>query len=99
MAEVVLMGIGLNLTKMHLFWLLLYLFVCTNSKLCNPYENINVFHCVLFHTILTVAQNTWRGNFTIIPECYSVYSVVFPSVPPWGVFWAPQVILLKVSIQ
>ena len=33
----VLMGIGLNLTNMHLFWLLFYSFVCKNSKLCNTY--------------------------------------------------------------
>ena len=36
------------------------------------------FHCAFSHTILTVAQNTQRGNFTIIPECYNVYLVVFP---------------------
>ena len=37
------MGIGLNSTNKHLFWLLLYSFFCKNSKLCNTYENVNVF--------------------------------------------------------
>ena len=40
------------------------------------------FHCLFFHTTLTVAQNTQRANFTIIPECHSVNLVVFLSVPP-----------------
>ena len=35
------------------------------------------FHCVFFHIILTVVQNTQRTNFAIIPKCYSVYLVVF----------------------
>ena len=29
------------------------------------------------HNILTVPQNTQRCNFHIIPECYSVFSVIF----------------------
>ena len=43
-----------------------------------------MFVFVFFHTILTVAQNTWIANLTIIPERYIVYLVVFPSVPPLG---------------
>ena len=35
------------------------------------------FYCIFFHTILIVAQNAQRYNFTIIPECYSVSSVMF----------------------
>ena len=35
------------------------------------------FHCVFFHTILTVAQNTWIGKLTIIAECYGVSLVIF----------------------
>ena len=48
------------------------------------------FHCLFFHVILTVAQNTQRANVTIIPECYNVSLVVFSSVPSLGVFWEPQ---------
>ena len=46
------------------------------------------FHCIFIHTILTVAQNTLRVNFTVIPECYSIYLVVFPypSNNPIGLF-------------
>ena len=44
---------------------------------------MNVFAFVFFHTILTVAQNTQIAYLSIIPECYSVYLVVFfQSVPP-----------------
>ena len=36
--------------------------VCVNnSKLVNTYENINVYAFVFFHTILTMAQNTWTA--------------------------------------
>ena len=45
------------------------------------------FHCVFFHTILTVAQDIQRGNFIIFPECYSVLLVVFsPLHLPWMCF-------------
>ena len=49
------------------------------------------FDFVFFHTILTVAQNTLRGNLTIIPECYSFSLVVFPICACPGVsFQHPQ---------
>ena len=51
----VLMGIGLHLTNMCLFWLLLYSFVC---KILNYVIHIKIymyFCCVFFHTMLTVA--------------------------------------------
>ena len=37
-----------------------------------------------------------RGNFTIIPECYSVYLVVFATCTSLGCFEHPRVIVLKV---
>ena len=56
--------------------------------------------CVFFHTILTVAQNTWMAPLSIIPECYSVYLNIFPiCTSPGGVLITPRVIILKVSIQ
>ena len=57
------------------------------------------FYCVFFHTIHTVAQKTRRANFTIIPECYSVILLLFPSLLPVGCFKHPKVIIPKLSIQ
>ena len=59
------------------------------------------FHCVFFHTILTVPQNTQIAHLTIIPEGCSVYLVVvFLSVPPLGDVLSPhRVIIPKLSIQ
>ena len=46
---------------------------------------------VFFHTILTVEENTQIAHLSDIPECYNVYLVVFPSVPPLeGAFEHPQ---------
>ena len=57
------------------------------------------FHCVFFHTILTVAWNTWRGNFTIIPEWYSISLVVFIIWTSLVCFEHPRPIVLNVTIQ
>ena len=44
-----------------------------------------------FHTILTGAQNTWIAHLSIIPECYSVYLVIFPICTSCeGAFEHPQ---------
>ena len=47
--------------------------------------------------MLTVTQKTQRGNFTIIPGCYSVSLVVFPiCASPGCILSAPRMIVLKV---
>ena len=46
------------------------------------------FCCAFFYTILTVAQNTQRGNFIIIPECYIVSLVYFDHLYSPGVYHA-----------
>ena len=89
-------GVGLNLTNLHSFWLCTCSFVYINLKLLNIYLNINVFSFVFFHPILTVAQNTGMAHLLIIPDCYSVYLVVFPiCVSPEGCFEHPRVLILK----
>ena len=45
-------------------------------------------HCVFFHTILTMAQNIQRGNFTIFPESYSVVFLI--CVSPGMCFECPS---------
>ena len=40
-------------------------------------------HICILHTIFTVTQTTQIGHL-IKPECYSVYFINFPYVPPWG---------------
>ena len=48
------------------------------------------FCCVFFHTILTVAQNIQMDHLTIIPDCYNVYLVIFPTcASPGGVLNTP----------
>ena len=70
--------------------LALCMFICLcKFEIIQYILKINVFAFVFFHTILTVAQNTWIAYLTIIPECYVVYLVVFPSAPPLGVFCWP----------
>ena len=71
--------VGQYLPNFIAFWLYVWSFVYVNSKLFNTSYNINVFVFVIFHTTLTVAQNTQIAYLTIIPECYIVYLVVFPS--------------------
>ena len=73
----VFIGVGLNLAIVITFGLYICYFVYLNSKLLNSYENINVYAFVFFHTILTVEQNTWMAYYTILPECYSIYLVIF----------------------
>ena len=46
---------------------------------------------VFFHTILTVAQNTRMAYYTILPECYSIYLVIFTiCASPEGCFVHPK---------
>ena len=86
----VFIGEGQNLTISFTFWPFVYWFVYINSKLLNTFENLKVFAFVFFHTILTVAQNTQMAYYTILPECYSVYLVIFTiCASPGGCSWAP----------
>ena len=46
--------------------------------------------------MLTVAQNTQMAHLLIIPEVYSVYLVIFQSLPPLrGALSVPRVLILK----
>ena len=46
---------------------------------------------VFFHTILTVAQNTQMAYYTILPEHYNVYLVIFPiCISPGGVLYTSK---------
>ena len=81
--------------------LALCMFICLYKfEIIQYILKYNVFVFVFFHTILTVALNTWIVYLTIIPECCIVYLVFLPSVPPMGgVLYTPKGGILRLSTQ
>ena len=72
----------------YTFILALYIFICLlKCEIMQYILKYNVILFLFFHTILTVAQNTQMAHLAFIPECYSVYLVIFPICISLEVFW------------
>ena len=85
----------------YAFIVALYMFICLlKFKNIQYMLKYNVFLFVFFHTILTVAQNTWMAHLSIISECYSVYLVIFPICTSLGdALSTPGMFIFKVCMQ